>query len=661
MPHLTSQAATRKISSSQDTNGIDNLSFEHPHFRKISTNSNLYQEDRMRKKHVNPDHFRNDIIEYGDHKIKKISVAESELTSKGLDTVVEEDDADRSWWYNFCLKCSTTDEGKRPWEPNWWQRLFPHPFWPSYRKFSRILCLILIGILTWIVVYTVVGETAAPPDGRLYQLIVLSICAHLGGWLMGLTTFPPLVGMLFTGILFQNIGAVDIDEEFSEITSELGHMALVIILIRAGLDLDPAALQKLKFTVLKLSLIPWCVESIAVMILAKFLLNMSWAYAVLLGSIISAVSPAVVVPCLFRLRSKGYGVAKGIPTLIIAVASIDDAASVAIFGIIKSFMFSDSSLINNAIFGPLLIVAGIAFGVLWGMLCNFIPERNDPFTTPLRVLLVLTGGMGAVFGSEYIGYGGAGPLGCVTAAFVAMACWSKHGWEVDNNPAATAFEIFWMIIQPALFGVTGAKIKFNELDGGVVGISVGILVAAVVIRIFFTVLVGFGCKLNLKEKIFVSIAWMCKAIVQVYGLIELARVINGGKECGKFILGDIEYNVHSRLIQKSGNTHSKLKEIAYAALGPIALTMVDPGTVEYDYAEKILTTCVLSIVVTAPTGALLTTFLGPQLLTKANLPPLAEVRRRKKSRLSMRDLSIGDEEELTANKHATLERDEVTV
>ncbi|KAJ8968681.1 hypothetical protein NQ314_002172, partial [Rhamnusium bicolor] len=564
-----------RVSITLESHGLDNPAFENPHYRKVSVSSNDTEEERVRKKNI----FNN------------------LNNAPPSDFIVNEvDEDDRTWWYNFCLKCKSKDEGKPSWEPKWWPKLCPHPFWPSYRQFSRIVSLAFIGTFSWCILYAIVGDTAAPPDGVLFQLIILSICSYIGGWLMSLTTFPALVGMLLTGILFQNVNIVDINESFAEITKEIGHGALVIILIRAGLDLDPVALKRLTFTVLKLSLIPFIVEAGAITVLSRYFLEIAWSYAVLLGSIIAAVSPAVVVPCLFRLRSKGYGVAKGIPTLIIAVASIDDAASVAVFGIIKGIMFSDSSLTSNMIFGPLSIIGGIGFGVVWGILCSFVPERNDPFMTPFRILLLLTGGMAAVFGSELIGYGGAGPLGCVAAAFVAMACWSKQGWEIDENPAATAFEIFWLVIQPILFGYTGARIKFNELDGSVVSISLGILVGAVLLRILSTILIGFGCKLNLKEKVFVSISWMCKAIVQ-------------------------------------------------AALGPVALTMVEHGTEEYVYAEKILTTCILSIIVTAPTGALLTTLLGPHLLTKGRVPGLQEVRIRKKSRMSLRDLSISDEEE----------------
>lgn len=275
------------------------------------------------------------------------------------------------------------------------------------------------------------------------------------------------------------------------------------------------ALRRLKYTVIRLGLVPWFIEGLTIMILSHFCLDLPFDYALLLGSIVSAVSPAIVVPCLFRLRSKGYGVAKGIPTLIIAVAGVDDAASVAMFGIVKSIMFSQSSATQIILQGPVSVLGGLGFGIFWGLISRYVPEKHDPFVVPLRVLLLLVGGMVSVFGSELIGYGGAGPLACVSAAFVSLVCWSQQGWEIEENPANTAFEIFWMIFEPILFGVTGASIKLDELDGSIVTIGLGILVAGVVIRILVTIVVGIRCKLNTKEKIFVAVAWMSKATVQV--------------------------------------------------------------------------------------------------------------------------------------------------
>ncbi|KAG5871506.1 hypothetical protein JTB14_027169 [Gonioctena quinquepunctata] len=504
----------------------------------------------------------------------------------------------RSWWYQLCLKCNSEEQGIKSWEPKRWRQFCPHPFCPTYRTVSRIVALTLIGVLCWCIMYAIIGKATAPPDGILFQLILLSICAHFGGWLMSLTTLPALIGMLFTGVLMQNVNIVNIDDSFSHLTKHLSDVALVIILTRAGLDLDPSALKRLKFTVLKLSLVPWITECLVIAVLSRYCLDLRWDFAILLGSIIAAVAPAVVVPCLFRLRSKGYGVTKGIPTLIIAVASIDDAVSVAIFGIIKEIIFSDSSATTGVLFGSLSIIVGIIVGILWGALCNYFPERNDPFMTPLRILLLLFGGMGAVFGSDLLGYSGAGPLACVTAAFVAMSLWEKHGWDIDDNPAATAFDIFWLIFQPILFGITGTRIMINDLHGDIVLIALGILGASMVLRMLFTGLVSIGCNLNLREKIFVSIAWISKGIVQ-------------------------------------------------AALGPIALTLVKSNGDDKDTqdANRILTTSVLSIILTAPTGALLTTLLGPHLLTKAVMPTLPEMRMRKKSRkLSLRDICISDDE-----------------
>lgn len=292
-------------------------------------------------------------------------------------------------------------------------------------------------------------------------------------------------------------------------------MALVILLIRAGLDLDPYALKRMKWTVLKLSLGPWIVEAATVMLMSHYFLDLSWLWALALGSIVAAVSPAVVVACLMRIKEKGYGVAKGIPTLVLAVTGIDDAISVAVFGTIKSFIVSTDSLSSKIITGPVSLFGGIGFGILCGVVANYTPERHDPFAVPLRIILLLVGGTFAVFGSELLGYEGAGPLGTITTAFVCSVYWSSQGWDIEDNPAATTFQIFWTVFQPVLFGITGAQIKIAELEGRILAVGVGILLLGIVMRCLSTVAMGIGCKLNTKEKIFVAICWMSKATVQV--------------------------------------------------------------------------------------------------------------------------------------------------
>ncbi|KAK6619103.1 hypothetical protein RUM44_003485 [Polyplax serrata] len=507
-----------------------------------------------------------------------------------------------SWWYLFCVKCRQK-ENTKSWEPSHWQKICPYPFCMSYRQFARLFALVLVGFLLWGIVYCILGKTAAP-GGQLFGLALLCICANLGGWLATVFTLPALVGMLAVGVLFQNVGFVHISEDYKEICSILRKIALVIILIRAGLDLDPRALRRLYISVMKLGLVPWIIECAIIATMTYFLLDLPWIWGFLLGSIIAAVSPAVIVPCLLRLRTKGYGIAKGIPTLIIAISGIDDAASVAIFGIIHGLMFSKESLVFNIIQGPVSVVMGFGFGIVWGFLMKFIPVKDDPFVIPLRVLLLFCGGIIAVLGSEEINFGGAGPLGCVTAAFVSFLFWSKQGWDVEDNPAATAFEIFWMIFEPILFGITGTEIRIDEMNGEDVKIGLLCLGAGILVRMVLTICIAFGDRLNMKEKVFAAFALMAKATVQ-------------------------------------------------AALGPVAVETVKHATngtpEDKKRADFVLLVCILSIILTAPIGAIIISLLGPRLLTKTSQPSVASEWRRRSHRPSIRDISIIDEEDELEN------------
>ncbi|XP_075149828.1 na[+]/H[+] hydrogen antiporter 1 isoform X2 [Haematobia irritans] len=502
---------------------------------------------------------------------------------------------EESWLYNFCLKCRG-EESTPSWEPPHWQKLFPYPLCPSYRQFARIVVLIMIGVLLWITAYVIIGKSAAP-GGQLFSLVVLAVAANFGGYLISLTTLPRLIGMLLVGILFQNVGWTNLDGDFSKVTAHLRKFALTIILIRAGLEMEPEAFKKVYKTILKLGIIPWIVECCIIGLTTHFFLDLPWVWAFLLGSIIAAVSPAVVVPCLFRLRTKGYGVAKGIPTLIIAVAGIDDALSVAVFGIISSVMSPDSSIGYQISQAPVCIIGGLAFGVIWGYIARFFPEKGDPYVVPMRTIMLFAGGLVAIYGSDEIGYEGAGPLAAVFAAFVSNLFWCKQGWEVEDNPVSTAFEIFWMIFEPILFGITGATVKINELDPDIVTVGVGCIIGAAVLRILCTAGIAFGDRLNMKEKFFVALSWMSKATVQ-------------------------------------------------AALGPVALRNLKPTASddEKHYAYVVQTIAVLSIVLTAPLGAILISVSGTRLLTKTKQPQVVEGWRRS-HRPSMRDISIIDEEE----------------
>ncbi|XP_018312857.1 mitochondrial sodium/hydrogen exchanger 9B2 [Mycetomoellerius zeteki] len=603
------ELAKRRVSISDQVIGIDNPAFEH--HRRISASSE-HNSDQGRRKSIlhhggshcdsmeNIPQYKFD-LENGRINGNRKKSAYS-LSSSIRDKIEYSEELKRSWLYLFCARCHGRDDTPS-WEPPGWRKACPQPFCPTYRKFARVVCLFLLGLLLWGVIYSIIGNDAAP-GGQLFGLAAVCIAAHFGGWLFSLTTLPALIGMLITGLILQNVGLVKIEGQYTMVVSNLRKIALVIILVRAGLDLDPVALKRLRITVPKLGLIPWVVETVVVAVSTKYLLDLPWVWGFLLGSVIAAVSPAVVVSCLFRLRAKGYGVAKGIPTLIIAISGIDDAVSVAIFGIIKSVMFSHDALWYQILQGPIAIIGGLGFGVMWGWLAKYVPEKGDPFIVPLRVLMLLGGGLLAVFGSEAIELGGAGPLAVVAAAFVSCYFWQQEGWEVDDNPVATSFEIFWMIFEPILFGVTGTQIKISALEGKTVYLGISCLVTGIIIRIGITVLLGIGSKLNLKEKMFIALALMSKASVQ-------------------------------------------------AALAPVSLDEVDKNDhQQVGYAEIVLMMCVLSVLLTAPTGAIMITLLGPKLLTKTTMP-VSPPEAWKTRRPSIRDISIINEDpdlEETANE-----------
>lgn len=125
----------------------------------------------------------------------------------------------RSWLYLFCTRCHGRDDTPS-WEPPGWRRACPQPFCPTYRKFARVLCLFLLGLLLWGVVYSVIGNDAAP-GGQLFGLAALCIAAHFGGWLISLTTLPALIGMLITGLILQNVGWVKIEGQYTVVVSNL--------------------------------------------------------------------------------------------------------------------------------------------------------------------------------------------------------------------------------------------------------------------------------------------------------------------------------------------------------------------------------------------------------------------------------------------------------
>lgn len=211
--------------------------------------------------------------------------------------------------------------------------------WLDHRRLTRWIALCFIALTVWSIIYSIAGS-AFLPDSQLFKLLVLFIVAYVGGEIVKVVQLPSLLGMLLAGLLLRNIGFAKLEGVYIEIGSNLRQMALCVILIRAGLGLDPKALRNLKFVILRLAFLPGLVEGTIMTIVSHFLLGIPWVWGILLGAILAAVSPAVVIPCLFKLQEQNYGTQKGITTLVVAAATLDDIFAITVFGVILNIIYS---------------------------------------------------------------------------------------------------------------------------------------------------------------------------------------------------------------------------------------------------------------------------------------------------------------------------------
>lgn len=354
-------------------------------------------------------------------------------------------------------------------------------------------------------------------------------------------------------------------------------MALLIILLRAGLHLVPEYLRYLSFSSIRVIGIPFFVETLTVGAGSIVFFKFNFMWSLLIGFVLAAVSPAVVVPCMIRIQQSGLSEGKGIPTLNIAAASIDDVLSVTGFNIFLGFAIdtgehSEMSTTMKLLQGPLQIILGIAFGLIMGFILWYIPEHYDNCDDDSkkhhvpRFLLLLMAGMFALFGSNYVEMEAAGPLAVLVMAFMATIKWSQNCWEEDNEHS---LKVIWLILKRFLFCLIGCELKFNVLDADVVGKAVACLMIGIVLKVIVSYLVTYNIGLNHKERLFVAFSWVPKATVQ-------------------------------------------------AAIGPAALAI---AVTEEDKinGKIILTAAALSILITAPLGAIFMDFLCTRLLTKPDI------------------------------------------
>lgn len=396
----------------------------------------------------------------------------------------------------------------------------------------------------------------------LLSLIVLVAGSAAGGFVAGRVGLPPLVGMLLAGLGLRNLAA-DLVEAIPENWSVgLRLVALTVILLRAGLGLDLQALARLRGAFLRLSFLPNLAEAATVAVMAGLVFDFPVAWALLLGFVVAAVSPAVVVPGLLDLQNRGYGVAKGIPTMILAAASFDDVVAITGFGLSVSLIFAGSEEPSMALVllrAPLELGLGLGVGVVAGLICGLF-GRGAPW---LRFATLAICGLGGVLGGWVVGFTGGGSLAALTVAAVAA-----RQWRTGTAPVALALHRVWAVAQPLLFGLIGAAVALSAIESSYVTTGLLILVIGLVVRVSVSYWSVATSEFEARERLFVAVAWVPKATVQ-------------------------------------------------AAIGGLALDLArDQGSgPQYElYGTQVLTVAVLAILATAPLGAVAIAKTGPRWL-----------------------------------------------
>ena len=402
-------------------------------------------------------------------------------------------------------------------------------------------------------------------NSLLFSLVLVLLLGFLGGQLARRLKAPPLLGMMLVGILLgAEVGNL-IVPQMLDLADDLRTIAVMVILMRAGLGLDRDKLTKQGSVALRLGFLPALTEAIAISLLAIWLFEFNWLTGLLLGCVVSAESPAVIVPGMLRLKNLGYGVSKGIADAILTGSALSDVLILLLFSLLLNFL-SQGEVARNALgMLPLQVAGQVILGVIFGYLAAKLivflcieqkwtdnAVQNTLVTATVAMLLVVIAQRFPYF---------SGYLGVMAMGFFLIQF---------SPPLARClrqeFNHLWIVAEILLFVLMGATIQLQVLENvflpGIVLLALGLLLG----RTIGWYLSTLGSDWTWREKLFLLPGNSAKATVQ-------------------------------------------------AAIGAIPLSLNIPG------GEIILAIAALSILITAPLGAWAIPTFAPRLLTQDEVDP----------------------------------------
>lgn len=361
------------------------------------------------------------------------------------------------------------------------------------------------------------------------SLALIFILSLLAGELMRRIKLPRIIGMIFVGIIIGPYVLNLLSPEILSISAELRKIALIIILIKAGLTLNLDSLKKASRPALLLSFLPATFEVIGITIFAPLFFDITRTEAALLGAVLGAVSPAVVIPKMTELIEKGYGKNKSIPEMILAGASLDDIFVIVLFSSLLSANQSGEINLTSFLSIPVSIISGIALGAIVGLLVTLLFKRFK-MRSEVRTIVVLAVSFTLITIEELIK-----PYFSISGllAVVASSCIIKlKSDEGVTKELAKDHTRLWAGAEVILFTLIGAAVDIRyTLNAGLFAIV--LLFLGLLVRTIGVLIALIKTPLNKKERAFVVFSYLPKATVQAaIGGVPLAM----GLSCGSLIL-----------------------------------------------------------------------------------------------------------------------------
>ena len=362
----------------------------------------------------------------------------------------------------------------------------------------------------------------------LTSIAIILLLGLLVGWLFSKIKLPSLLGMIIVGILLSPHCLNMVDESIIMISGDLRQIALVIILTRAGLSLNLSDLKKVGRPAILMCFMPACVEMIGTIIFAPILLGVTYLEAAIIGSVIAAVSPAVVVPRMIKLMEEGYGKEKSIPQLILAGASVDDVFVIVVFTALTTLASTGKMSASSFIQIPVSIILGVMLGCVVGIILVWFFKKWH-MRDSVKVLIIIS--ISFLLLEVQNRLEGVVPVSGLLA-IMSMGIIINQKYDVLAKRLSVKYNKMWLGAEVFLFVLVGIAVDIKyALKAGI--IVIGLVVLALVFRMIGVGLSLVKTDLTKKERLFCAIAYTPKATVQAaIGTIPLAM----GLACGEMVL-----------------------------------------------------------------------------------------------------------------------------